>query len=306
MLLTLALLLATLAAAPPAAAQAAHEDSVVTPDGVRLWYRVVGRGPETVVVPVGSLVGTTLDALGRGRRLVLYDPRNRARSGAAPLDRVGLEWQIRDLETIRQAVGARRIALIGWSGLGMETFVYLLRHPDRVTHLVQLAPVPPRRDPWMSRMAADRTARTDTAAAAALARRQAAGAFAADTAALCRASTAVSRPATFADPAAAARAPDVCAWRNEWPPVIGPYFSALLGSFGPFDWRDQLSRVTTPRLVIAGEQDNIPLDGVREWVDGHPGARLLVVPGAGHWPHLERPDLVLPAIDRFLRNEEPG
>jgi pimeloyl-ACP methyl ester carboxylesterase len=67
-----------------------------------------------------------------------------------------------------------------------------------------------------------------------------------------------------------------------------------------------LSRVAaTPRLVIHGQQDNTPLEGNREWVANQPHARLLLVPGAGHWPHYERPDVVIPAIDRFLDGEWP-
>jgi pimeloyl-ACP methyl ester carboxylesterase len=294
------------AATPLGAQTPVREDSALTPDGVRLWYRVVGQGPETVIVPVGSYVGTRLDPLARGRRLVLYDPRNRLRSGAAPLERVGLDWQVRDLETIRQTVGAERAAIIGWSGLGMEAFVYALRHPDRVTRLVQLAPVPPRMDPWMDRMMTDRNAKLDTAAASALERRRAAGAFDADSAALCRATSRLSSATTFADPANVRLAPDVCAWPNEWPGTIGPYFNALLGSFGDFDWRPRLAEVTVPRLVIAGERDNIPVAGVEEWVAGQPNARLLLVPNAGHWPHAERPDLALPAIEEFLAGRWPG
>jgi pimeloyl-ACP methyl ester carboxylesterase len=111
--------------------------------------------------------------------------------------------------------------------------------------------------------------------------------------------------ATFADSAAARAAPDLCAYENEWPANLAPYFEALLGSFGAYDWRAELHRVAVPRLVIHGERDNIPLAGNREWVAGQAHARLLVVPNAGHWPHYEAPGVVLPAIARFLAGEWP-
>jgi pimeloyl-ACP methyl ester carboxylesterase len=135
---------------------------------------------------------------------------------------------------------------------------------------------------------------------------RAAGAFDADTAALCRATSRLMSATTFATPAGVSLAPDVCAWRNEWPPVIGPYFDALVGSFGDFDWRPRLADLTVPRLVIAGEQDNIPVAGVEEWLAGQGDARLLLVPGADHWPHAERPELVLPAIEEFLSGRWPS
>jgi len=40
-------------------------------------------------------------------------------------------------------------------------------------------------------------------------------------------------------------------------------------------------------------------------VTGQANARLLVIPGAGHWPHYEQPDLTLRAIDQFLRESWP-
>jgi pimeloyl-ACP methyl ester carboxylesterase len=248
--------------------------------------------------------GTHLDALAKGLRLVLYDPRGRGRSDSVPASKISLDHQIGDLETIRQAVRADRVGLIGWSGLGMELFVYTLRHPDRVTRLVQLAPVPPRRDPYMRIMMADRRSRTDSARWTALQERKGGGDFA-DEASWCGELSRVTTPASFGDTSAAAQVPDVCEFRNEWPSRLGPYFDALLGSLGNYDWRPELSRVGIPRLVIHGERDNIPLEGSKEWVAGQPQARLLLIRGAGHWPHYERPDETLRSIQTFFRGAWP-
>jgi pimeloyl-ACP methyl ester carboxylesterase len=155
-------------------------------------------------------------------------------------------------------------------------------------------------------MMLDRARRTDSAAARALEARVARGEFRNDPAGRCRAQAAVSRPAAFGDPAEARRAPDVCDNPTEWPDRIGAYFGAFMGSIAGFDWTDSLSRLANlPRLVIHGERDNTPVEGNREWVAGQPNARLLVIPGAGHWPHLERPDLTISAIRLFLRGQWP-
>lgn len=77
-------------------------------------------------------------------------------------------------------------------------------------------------------------------------------------------------------------------------------------SIAGFDWTDSLPLVARiPRLVIHGARDNTPLAGNREWVAGQPNARILVVEGAGHWPHYEQPAQVLPAIDQFLEGHWP-
>ncbi len=83
------------------------------------------------------------------------------------------------------------------------------------------------------------------------------------------------------------------------------YLEALFGSYGDYDWRPQLRVVTAPRLVIHGAEDNIPLEGIKEWVAGEPNARLLVLQGTGHWPHYEKRGAVIEAVDAFLSGGWP-
>jgi pimeloyl-ACP methyl ester carboxylesterase len=53
--------------------------------------------------------------------------------------------------------------------------------------------------------------------------------------------------------------------------------------------------------VVAGELDErTPLPAVRELAELIPDARLIVVPGAGHLAHLDRPDVVAAEIGDFL------
>ena len=109
---------------PAPVAPVATEHYLTTTDSVRLYYRTVGAGDETVIVPLAEFHGTRLDDLARHRRLVLYDPRGRGRSDTVSAAKVSLAHNLADLDAIRVAVGAERVALIGWSGLGMELFVY--------------------------------------------------------------------------------------------------------------------------------------------------------------------------------------
>ena len=289
--------------------QAGREGYVTTDDSVRLYYRIVGDGAETVIVPVGLYLETLLAPLARpGRRLVFYDPRHRGRSGRGDLSRATLDRQIADLEQLRAALKIDRMAIIGWSGYGMEMAVYTIRHPDRVTRLVQVAPVPPAARIFAQAGGDRRAARTDTAALTALERRFRAGEFATDGggAAYCRARERLTAPANFVDPTLVARVPDVCRWENEWPSNLGPYFDAFLPSLGDFDWRDQIARVSIPRLVIHGREDGIPLAGARAWVEGFPAARLLVLSPAGHFPMLERPAEFFAAVNAFLAGDWPS
>ncbi|HJU74172.1 MAG TPA: hypothetical protein VJ717_10530 [Gemmatimonadaceae bacterium] len=61
------------------------EGYALTPDSVRLWYRVVGSGPDVVIVPNALFHRERLDTLASAtRRIVLYDPRGRGRSDSIP------------------------------------------------------------------------------------------------------------------------------------------------------------------------------------------------------------------------------
>ena len=303
-------------AGPTAQAQPTRADSpsaplereayVTTPDSLRLYYRVVGRGPQTVIIPAALYHRKTLDGLAIGRRLVLYDPRGRGQSDTVPMSKAGLEHSMADLETIRQAVGLESFALVGWSALGLEAFAYAASHPGRVTRLAMLAPLPARRNPYWEQLLTRRRGRVDPAAQAKLDARIAAGEFTDREAALCREIAHLGDRAAFGDTSFAHLAPDVCDSPNEWPTRYAMLSKTMLASYGDnYDWRPRLGEVSVPQLVIHGDSDNFPLDGSREWVAGRPNARLLVFPGAGHWLQYERPKELLQALDRFLRGHWP-
>jgi pimeloyl-ACP methyl ester carboxylesterase len=299
-----AFVLASLVGAGAAAASDRKEGRIATDDGVQLHYTESGKGAP-VVVPFGFyLEPYLLEHLARRHRVIFYDPRNRGRSQAAPLSSVSLDRQLRDLENLRAALELERFALIGWSGMGMETVAYALRHPERVSRLIQIAPVPPAAS--IMREAGDaRAGRVDQAAQAALDARQKAGEFESDPGRYCRLDQEISMPANFVDASLAREVVDVCVHDNEHPARLWPYFGALLPSFGDYDHREALHELTVPRLVIHGREDGIPLAGARAWAAGYGQARILVVSPAGHFPFIEQRAIVLAAIDEFLDGRWP-
>jgi 3-oxoadipate enol-lactonase len=62
-----------------------------------------------------------------------------------------------------------------------------------------------------------------------------------------------------------------------------------------------LAHVSVPTLVITGDEDEmIPVDESRRMADAIPGARLVIVPRAGHLSNLEQPDAFNNALNTFL------
>lgn len=78
-----------------------------------------------------------------------------------------------------------------------------------------------------------------------------------------------------------------------------PYLKAAIGSWS-FEWSERLRTLERPALVVWGERDGLlPVRHGREWERLLPDADLVVVPGAGHLPMLERPQVVNQLLARF-------
>lgn len=68
-----------------------------------------------------------------------------------------------------------------------------------------------------------------------------------------------------------------------------------------FDVTPRLSELRVPTLVLAGEEDRlVPPENSRRLADAIPGARLVLLPGAGHGFPLERTEETEAELRRFL------
>lgn len=114
-------------------------------DGVRLAYATSGNGPP--LVKVGNWLthlefdlqspvwGYLLEALSKDHTLLRYDQRGTGLSDWN-VDSFEFEDQVRDLETVIDAAGVKRFALLCISQGTPVGITYAVRHPERVTHLV--------------------------------------------------------------------------------------------------------------------------------------------------------------------------
>ncbi|KAK1710770.1 uncharacterized protein CLUP02_16211 [Colletotrichum lupini] len=68
-----------------------------------------------------------------------------------------------------------------------------------------------------------------------------------------------------------------------------------------FDYTEQLSEITAKTLVVVGDKDWIcPPENSKLIAERIPGARLLLVEGANHGVHAEKPEVVLGEIRKHL------
>lgn len=315
LLLFISLLLAAAAPAPTAA----REGHVAAADGTRLFYRVEGSGPQTLVVvhggPGNSLESVRLDLapLARHRRVIYYDQRGNGRSDLIDsADRLAVARHIEDLETIRRHFGLERMTLLGNSWGGLLVSAYAAAHPDRVERVILHAPAPPTLA-YLREMGERIRARAVERMTPAEFRRfgelnrPEVWLSSPDPLATCREFMSGIFLLYRFDPAAMA-VPfrgDVCAGPREAVRRQQSVNRAIWQSLGEFDLRPAVERVAAPVLVIHGEADVVPIAGSRDWAAHYPDGRLLVIERAGHLVHLERPDAFFPAVETFLAGRWP-
>ena len=294
-----------------------EEGFVPTHDGYRLYYHKLGRGPHAVLIPIGVFTFDGLRALARpNRTLVFYDPRNRGRSQTVTdLRTIGVENDVRDMETLRAHFRFDSLSVIGYSVYGMEVVLYALEHPTRVTRVVQLGPVPLRygtRYPAELDNTTDRSV-FDRALGQRLQELHAEQKDSTEPREYCRMAQEFSKVGLVTSPAALARLQPtvdrVCDYPNEWPINFRKQIAAHFGgSVVKLDipWSRVTSAVTMPVLTIHGRKDrNAPYGAGREWASQLPNARLLTLANAAHQSWVDEPEQVLGAIDMFLNGRWP-
>jgi len=277
-------------------------------DGTELAYRVQGDGPPLVCVPGGPMRDSVylgdLGGLSASRQLIMLDLRGTGRS-AVPADPASYRCDrlVDDVAALRGHLGLERMDLLGHSAGANIAAMYAARYPGQVSTLALVAPstravglLPSsemRREivnlrhaePWFPE------------AAAAFERLQAGSETEDDWAAMA--------PLFYGRWDAAAQAHSAA--NEEQVNDEAASVFAGPGAFGPEAARAALSTFTPPVLVLAGEVDvNTPPRVAAELAALFPAARLVVQPGAGHYPWLDDPAWFTSAVAPFLDGAPSG
>jgi len=281
--------------------------------GVSLYVESLGHGKDTVVLLHGGPGLTAANvlpgfaALGDQFTVVSYDQRGAGRSTLVDdSTRVTVGAHVADLEALRSQLHLDRMTLIGHSWGGGLAVRYALAHPTRVQRLVLIDPLPPRRGTFISDFSRNLSAWMDSTTRARLAAANALWTSGSDAVEGCRAYWSIFQNGYFANPR------DHKPMKGEWCAGSAAAVRAFtrvsrwtFASIGRWDWAAEAKALLTPTLIVHGAQDPLPLAGSREWLTALPQSRLLVVKDAGHYPFVERPDLVISAIGAFARGVWP-
>ncbi len=294
-----------------------EEGYIVTPDKVRIFYKIVGTGAETLVAvhggPANSLesIRADMEPLAKGRRVIYYDQRGNGRSDLiADGKKLGYEYHVADLEALRSHFKLEKMALLGNSWGGLLISLYAIAHPDRVDRMVLDSPAPPMRGflDDMNDEISRRMEKIYKPEQLERARSLHKNWFKAkDPVATCREFfTMVLTTYTYSQTLNIGFKGDVCAGPKEAVRQSRVVNAHIWNSLGDFNVLPKLGVVKAPVLVIHGAADVISQRSSEFWASGYPNARLLLVEKAGHISHVETPEIFFPAVETFLKGSFPA
>ncbi|HEY6271719.1 MAG TPA: alpha/beta fold hydrolase [Terriglobales bacterium] len=263
-------------------------------NGVELFYKETGRGPETIVFSHGLLMDHTMFEAQRAAfdeqyRVIAYDHRGQGLSARSKASEGGWGEGMDNLATdaagLIQALDA---APCHFAGLSMGGFVGLrlaIRRPALLRSLTAMN-TGADREPWPNRVRYGFLAH--------LVRVMGTAPF-----------TSVAVKALFGestrhDPGRRAMLDEWTAKLRRRPRHAADALVAVIEREGMT--ADQLRSINCPTLVIAGEDDTSrpPADSER-LAAFIPGAKLVRIPNCGHSSALEAPDAVVNAMRMLLR-----
>lgn len=258
---------------------------VASINGVHLHYELHGvQGPPLVLVHgyTGDITDWRLQIaeFATTHRVLVFDHRGHGRS-EAPADRASytIERMAADVETLAEHVGFDRYHLVGHSMGGAVVQEVALRSPERLITLTL-------HDAGNRGVDRDSPVRAIIVSTHAIAEAEGMAAVAQLHALL---------PLGAMPPERRA---------EELARLTKMSVDGYIGAWGALEtWQGTVGRaqaIGVPTLVIYGEHDTLLVDAAKELAAAIPGARLEMVPEAGHSPQYERPEVFNAALRRHL------
>ena len=258
-------------------------------DGARIHYEVEGAGSETLVLIMGlgghaSEWGEDfIGELGRSARVVRMDNR-----GIGPSETTREAWSMLDMandaRAVLDALGVERAHVLGTSMGGMIAQTLALEHPRRVARLILMS--------------------TSCGGSEAIGPADVALALFAPAPQLTLEQQRRRAIGVITGPGFAETHVDLVEHLVQLRlrvPTRGRVFNTQLKAIMESDRSQRIAQLRLPTLVIHGTDDSlVPVGNGKLLASRIPAARLVLLPGCGHLPHLEQPLQCARLVGDFL------
>jgi 3-oxoadipate enol-lactonase len=259
-------------------------------NGVDLFYKESGRGPETIVFSHGLLMDHSMFEAQRAAfdshyRVIAYDHRGQGQS-EDPGRGYDMDILSEDAAALIRLLHADPCHFAGLSMGGFIGMRMAARRPELLRSLT-LMNTGAESEPWLSRIRYNLLARltriVSPAPFVSMAVKELFGA------------------STRKDPAKQSMLQEWTAKLRSRPRKVA---SSLLAVMNRRDVSAELSLIRCPTLVITGEEDTArpPADS-EKLAEAISGARLVRIPRSGHSSSLEQPEAVIAAMRDFIESQ---
>jgi pimeloyl-ACP methyl ester carboxylesterase len=246
--------------------------------GLRMYYEIYGEGRPLLLLHGGLLTvqlcfGALLPALATRHRVIAVELQGHGRTADSERE-MSIANLAEDVVGLLDHLGIEQTDLYGFSLGGLTALQAAMRHPERVRRLV----------------AASMHFRPDG--------------FHQE----------IRDPEAYPTSERMPTAADFNSMREEYQRVAPDpdHFEAfaaktsnMVGAFTGWS-DDELRAVAVPTLVMLGDTDFVRIEHAAEMFSLIPDAQLAVLPGATHMDLTRRADLVLPVVESFLGEGDPG
>ena len=289
------------------------EEGRIEVDGHRVWYRRVGEGGVPLLLLHGGPGSghdylEPLAGLGKNRAVIFYDQLGCGRSDQPDDPSLWrIERFVREVDTVRAALGLDRVHILGQSWGGWLAIEYMLSAPGGVEGLVLASTSAS--IPQFVAEASRLIGALPEAVGEAIRRFEAAGEF--------------DHP-DFVAAVEVFYKRHLCRL-DPWPDALlrsvknleggghrvyntinGPTEFTVIGNLKDWDRIGRLGEITVPTLITVGRHDEITPACAETIHRGIAGSRLAVFENSAHCAHLEEPDAYLATVDAFLAEVGAG
>ncbi len=280
------------------------EGYISTKDSIKLFYRVTGEGKDTILVVHGGpynfrYLSPDLSPLAAHHTIIYYDQRGSGFSSfVADTAKLNIRKHLDDIETIRKYFNIEKLKLLGHSSGGLISAHYVANYPDKVQSLMVINPAP-LDTTWNSPVRRDsitklllqqnrvkyRNAPTDFRKS-------------------CWDYYALVARDYFPTPVHTRRMwGDVCYSLQE--NMMNPNRGYEQKTMSRINIIPILAKVKIPVLVLSGDSDFFPYPSFEQWKSSFPNSDIVRFKGAGHFPHVDDPNIFFAAVEMFLQGKFP-
>ncbi len=261
-------------------------------DSGRLYYEIYGEG-QWLVLLHGAWANHQwwrwqIPELSRYYRVLALDVRGHGKS--SPLEKpYSVAGFAQDLSLLLHKVGAKEVALVGWSMGGIISIEYSLNNPDKVKALILIA-TRGHRNPmmklrvWFQSLQNRLSLMMDFA----------------DYEGFVYENQVIKEVKSMMSPITP---PEVIDWVMA-DLINNPRRNFLEVAKSLWDWEagEKLKTITVPTLIMVGDKDTrTPPRFSRLLHENIPNSQLKIIPNCSHFLALERPEIVNTEIIRFLK-----